>query len=191
MHVSPTYEWQPQTWGSKHGQNMPLLPTQLFFSPLSIEMSFFVLLSLSDLRGGWKWRIKTRAQENKPRWHQVSKHWSPPITTLLDKSLFSQHTASTWCYHFSLNSIKSPLSAQVKKKNWIVLRWAHSFVRVSYMRSMSATWLAEMLRMYCCEKPLWKHYKPLFWFWKADTYMLSERLQLTVISSIDYFHNEK
>lgn len=153
MHVSPTYEWQPQTWGSKHGQNMPLLPTQLFFSPLSIEISFFVLLSLSDLRGGWKWRIKTRAQENKPRWHQVSKHCSPPITTLLDKSLFSQHTASTWCYHFSLNSIKSPLAAQVKKK-----------ITKLYSFEMSTQFCASFLyEVHVCNMTCWNAENVLLW----------------------------
>lgn len=118
----------PKQWGSKDGQKMPFVPTQLFFSPLSLKnLVFLFCLCLSDPWGGWKWRIKTRAGENKPSCHQVSKHCSPPVTTLLDKSLFSLRNVSTWCYHFSLNSIKSSLSAQVKK-NCIVLRWAHSFL---------------------------------------------------------------
>lgn len=164
-HTHTHSDTQPQMVRVKDGQKMPFLPTQLFFSPLSLEISFLVLLSLSDPCGGWKWRIKTTAQENKPSCHRVSKHCSLPITTLLDKSLFSLHTVSTWCYHFSLNSIKSSLCSG-KKKNCIVLRWAHTFVQVSHMRPPFAIWLAEMLRMYCCEKPLGTQIiiKALFWF---------------------------
>lgn len=133
-------------------------------SPRRLEISF-VLLPPSDPCGGWKWRIKTSARENKPSCNQVGEHCSPPITTLLDKSLFSLHTVSTWCYHFSLNSIVSSLRSD---ENCTVLRWAHSFVQVSHMRPPSTIWLAEMLRMYCCEKLLWTQIiiKPwaLFWF---------------------------
>lgn len=100
----------PKARGQKR-QKTPFSSTQLLFSLLRLETSFFVLLSPADPCGGWKWRIKTRARENKPSCNQVSEHCSPPITTLLDKSLFSLHTVSTWCYHFSLNSIKSPLSS--------------------------------------------------------------------------------
>lgn len=166
MHMQYSYEWHPhRVVVKRRTTNAISLYTDTPFSSQAWNL-FFVLLSPSDPCGGWKWRIKTRAWENKPSCNQVGEHCSPSITTLLDKSLFSLHTVSTWCYHFSLNSIKSALSAQMK--NGTVLRWAHSFVQVSHMRPPSAIWPAEMLRVYCCEKPSWTQIiiKPwaLFWF---------------------------
>lgn len=121
---------------SPKGQNQKMerkwhsLPYSYSFllSGLKTLFFFFVSLSLSDPHRGWKWRIKTRAWENKPSCNQVGEHRSPPITTLLDKSLFSQHTVSTWCYQFSLNSIKSLRSDE----NCIVLRWAQSCASSPY-----------------------------------------------------------
>lgn len=107
----------PKRWRSKDGQKNMMLSC----NPLNLGISVFILPPLLDPCGGWKWRIKTRAWENKPSCHQVSDHCSPPITTLLHKSLFSLHTVSTWCYHFSLNSIKFPSPLWEKR---IVLRWA-------------------------------------------------------------------
>lgn len=158
MNDIPTGSW------SKDGQQTPLPTIQILYFLLRLEISFLFccLRQIPVEAGNEELRL---VRENKPSCNQVGEHCSRPITTLLDKSLFSLHTVSTWCYHFSLNSIKNALSAPMK--NGIVLRWAHSFVQVSHMRQPTAIWLAETLQVYYCEKPSWTQIiiKPWALFW--------------------------
>lgn len=122
---------------------MTIFCVQILHCLLRPRMST-VFLSPSDPCGGWKWRIKTRACENKLTCSQVEEHSSCPITTRLDKCLFSLHTVATWCYHFSLNSIKSSLRLL---ENYTVLRWTLTFVRVSHKSPPTAM----TARIYGCE----------------------------------------
>lgn len=109
-HMGPRVcSWPPGNQVSRGTES--LTSSQFIFPPPRLWISLFFLFGCAlDPRRGWKWRIKTKTRENSPSCNRVSERCSPPITTLLDKSLFSLHTVSLWCYHFSLNSIKSSLS---------------------------------------------------------------------------------
>lgn len=88
MNDIPTGSW------SKDGQQTPLPTIQILYSPLRLEISFlFCCLRQIPVEAGNE--ELRRVRENKPSCNQVGEHCSRPITTLLDKSLFSLHTVST------------------------------------------------------------------------------------------------
>jgi len=90
-----SYKDNPQRVRVKDGQKTPFSSTQLLFSSLRLETSFsHCCLCRIPMEAGNK-ELKARALENKPSCNEVGEHCSLPITTLLDKSLFSVHNVST------------------------------------------------------------------------------------------------